>query len=81
MKNKQIIEFNIDEMIFGGESLNITEFDKKVTMKGGIIGQKVKAVIQKKRKDKIQAKILEVTEKSYLETEDVCSNFGRCGGY
>jgi len=80
MKNKQIIEFNIDEMIFGGESLNITEFDKKVTMKGGIIGQKVKAVIQKKRKDKIQAKILEVTEKSYLETEDVCSNFGRCGG-
>lgn len=80
MKNKQIVEFNIDEMVFGGESLNLTEFDKKVTMKGGIIGQKVKAVIQKKRKDKIQAKILEVTEKSYLETEDVCSKFGRCGG-
>lgn len=58
MKNKQIIEFNIDEMIFGGESLNITEFDKKVTMKGGIIGQKVKAVIQKKEKTKFKLKYL-----------------------
>lgn len=58
MKNKQIIEFNIDEMVFGGESLNLTEFDKKVTMKGGIIGQKVKAVIQKKEKTKFKLKYL-----------------------
>ena len=29
MKNK-IVELNIDEMIFGGESINNTAFDKKV---------------------------------------------------
>ena len=65
MKNK-IVELNIDEMIFGGESINNTAFDKKVVLKGGIKGQKVSALIQKSRRDKFQGKILSVIEKSSL---------------
>lgn len=80
MRTKQIEQITVDKMIFGGESINTTAFDKKVVMKGGITGQKVNVLIQKKRKDKIQAKILEVVEKSPLETQNVCKQYGRCGG-
>ena len=79
MKNK-VVELSIDEMIFGGESINNTAFDKKVLLKGGIKGQKVSAIIQKSRRDKYQAKILSVIEKSSLETQEVCSKYGQCGG-
>ena len=79
MKNK-IVELNIDEMIFGGESINNTAFDKKVVLKGGIKGQKVSALIQKSRRDKFQGKILSVIEKSSLENQEVCSKYGQCGG-
>ena len=79
MKNK-VVELSIDEMIFGGESINNTAFDKKVLLKGGIKGQKVSALIQKSRRDKYQAKILSVIEKSSLETQEVCSKYGQCGG-
>ncbi len=79
MKNK-VVELSIDEMIFGGESINNTAFDKKVLLKGGIKGQKVSALIQKSRRDKFQAKILSVIEKSSLETQEVCSKYGQCGG-
>ena len=80
MKNKEILDIKIDKTIFGGESENNTLNEKKIIMKGGIQGQTVKAIIQKKRKDKIQAKILEVVEKSPLETQEVCKQFGICGG-
>ena len=79
MKNK-IVELIIDEMIFGGESINNTAFDKKVVLKGGIKGQKVSALIQKSRRDKFQGKILSVIEKSSLENQEVCSKYGQCGG-
>ena len=79
MKSK-IVELNIDEMIFGGESINNTAFDKKVVLKGGIKGQKVSALIQKSRRDKFQGKILSVIEKSSLENQEVCSKYGQCGG-
>ena len=79
MKNK-VVELSIDEMIFGGESINDTAFDKKVLLKGGIKGQKVSALIQKSRRDKYQAKILSIIEKSILETQEVCSKYGQCGG-
>ena len=79
MKNK-VVELIIDDMIFGGESINNTAFDKKVVLKGGIKGQKVSALIQKSRRDKFQGKILSVIEKSSLENQEVCSKYGQCGG-
>lgn len=44
-------------------------------------GAKIRFVINKKRKGKCEARLLEVLEKSPLErTEDACPHFGVCGG-
>ena len=49
-------------------------------MKGGITGQKVKAIVKKARSEKAEVKLLEVMENSPIETEEVCAHFGQCGG-
>ena len=50
-------------------------------VKGALPGQKIKFRAKKVRKDKSQGILLEVTEKSPLETaEPMCSQFGKCGG-
>ena len=50
-------------------------------VKGALPGQKIKFRAKKVRKDKSQGILLEVTEKSPLETaEPMCCRFGKCGG-
>lgn len=79
MKRKDIIEFEIGSMEFGGESSTLIG-KRKVKMKGGIIGQKVKAIVKKARSEKAEVKLLEVVENSPIETEETCAHFGQCGG-
>lgn len=56
--------------------------EKMLTLvKGALPGQKIKFRAKKVRKDKSQGILLEVIEKSPLETaEPMCSQFGKCGG-
>ena len=79
MKRKDIIEFEIGSMEFGGESSTLIG-KRKVKMKGGITGQKVKAIVKKARSEKAEVKLLEVVENSPIETKEVCAHFGQCGG-
>lgn len=79
MKRKDIIEFEVGNMEFGGVSRTVFE-DKRIKMKGGITGQKVRAVVKKSRSDSAEVKLIEVLEKSPLETESLCRHFGECGG-
>ena len=79
MKRKDIIEFEIGSMEFGGESSTLIG-KRKVKMKGGITGQKVKAIVKKARSEKAEVKLLEVMENSSIETEETCAHFGQCGG-
>ena len=79
MKRKDIIEFEVGSMEFGGESSTLIG-KRKVKMKGGITGQKVKAVVKKARSEKAEVKLLEVLENSPIETAPVCKHFGACGG-
>ena len=79
MKRKDIIEFEIGSMEFGGESSTLIG-KRKVKMKGGITGQKVKAIVKKARSEKAEVKLLEVVENSPIETEETCAHFGQCGG-
>ena len=79
MKRKDIIEFEIDKMEFGGTSVSTYE-GKEIHMKGGITGQKVKAVVKKARSKKLDVKMIELLEKSDLETNKTCKYFGECGG-
>lgn len=79
LKKRDLLELTVDEMVFGGESIALHE-GQKVVFKGGIRGQKVKLLIKKIRKNKIEGKLLSVVQSSPLETMPVCPHFGKCGG-
>ncbi|GKX27802.1 23S rRNA (uracil-5-)-methyltransferase RumA [Vallitalea longa] len=79
MKKKDIIEGVVEKVEFPNKGIiNIDE--EKVIVKNVIPGQKVKAVVTKKRKNKIVARALDIVEKSPLEEEAPCKVFGECGG-
>lgn len=79
MKRKDIIEFEVGKMEFGG--VTRSQFDgKRIKMKGGITGQKVRAVVKKSRSDSAEVKMLELIEPSSLETAETCRHFRQCGG-
>jgi len=53
----------------------------RVIVKNGIPGQKIRYRIQKKRKGRCEGQLLEIMEKSPLQTEPAgCSIFPACGG-
>ena len=80
MKKGQMCEGVIEYIDFPNKGRVKVE-DQYVTVKNGIPGQKIRFVINKKRKDRCEGRLLEVLEKSPLETrEAVCSNFPACGG-
>lgn len=79
VKRNDVIEFIIDKVEFPNKGKG-TYDGHIVKFKGGIEGQKVKARVSKKRKGVIEAKLIEVLEKSPLEGESRCKHFGICGG-
>lgn len=79
MKKKDIIEFEVDKMEFGGTSVS-RYGNRDIHMKGGITGQKVKAAVKRTRSGKADVKMLELLENSPIETEETCKHFGECGG-
>jgi len=79
MKKKQIFEGVVDKVEFPNKGI-INIDGEKVIVKNVIEGQKVKAVVTKKRKNKIVAHVLELLEKSPEEVDAPCSVFGKCGG-
>lgn len=79
MKKREILEIIVEGTDFGDESYGYYD-GNKIIFKGGIAGQKVRVLIKKIRKNKIEGKVLSVVEKSELETEELCNHFGICGG-
>lgn len=79
MKRRDIIEFEIDKMEFGGTSVSRLG-NRDIYMKGGITGQKVKASVKKTKSGKAEVKMMELLERSPLETETPCKHFNVCGG-
>jgi len=79
VKKNDLIEFIIEEVEFPNKGKAIFE-GENVKFKGGIQGQKVEGRVSRKRKGTIEAKIVNVLEKSPIETEIGCPHFGICGG-
>lgn len=80
MKKGEIYEGIIEKIEFPNKG-RIQVGEETVIVKNGIPGQKVRFVINKKRKNKAEGRLLEVLEKSPLEKrESVCSIFPDCGG-
>ena len=79
MKKGEIYEVTVESVEFPNKC-HIVADDTRITVKNAIPGQKVRVMINKLRKGKAEARLLEVLEKSPLETADTCENFGVCGG-
>lgn len=79
MKKKDIVTLKIEKVLFPNKGYGFVE-GEKVVVKNTIPGQTVSAQINKKRPGGIEGRLLEVVEKSYLETEEGCSHFHLCGG-
>ena len=79
IKKHDILDLYIETMEFPNKGIAYVE-GERVVVKGGITGQTVRARISKKKKDKIEASIIEVLEVSEIEVESRCEHFGECGG-
>lgn len=82
MKKGQIYEGIIEKVEFPNKGIvSVEGEEKKVIVKNGIPGQKIRFAVNKMRKGKAEGRLLEVLEKSALEQrEAVCSIFPDCGG-
>jgi 23S rRNA (uracil1939-C5)-methyltransferase len=80
MKKGQMYEGTIKRIDFPNKGIVDIE-GEKVVVKNGLPGQKINLMVTKVRSGKSEGKLLEVLEKSPLETRDqACSVFGDCGG-
>ena len=82
MKKGQVYEGRIEKVEFPNKGIvSVEGEEKKVIVKNGIPGQKIRFAVNKMRKGKAEGRLLEVIEKSPLEQrEAVCSIFPECGG-
>ncbi len=80
MRKGDIYEGIIEKYDFPNKGSLILE-DRKVTIKGALLGQKVRFMITKRKSGMAEGRLLEVLEKSPLEdSEPSCPYFGMCGG-
>ena len=82
MKNKDIGEALIESVSYPNKGhFTVSDTGQKGIVKNVIEGQKVRFRVYKNKNHKLSAHLLEVLEKSPLETRmPFCSLFGRCGG-
>lgn len=79
MKKGDIIEVTIED--FEYPNTGIGHIDGIIVkVEKALKGQRVKAQIKKKNKERIIAKIKEVIKKADNEIEPLCEHFGECGG-
>ena len=80
MKKGQIYEGQVSRVDFPNKG--ILEIDgQKAVVKNSIPGQKIRFSVSKIRSGKAEGNLLEVIERSPLETRDkACKSFGACGG-
>ena len=80
MKKGEVYEGIIERVDFPNKGRVQVE-DRIVTVKNGMPGQKIRFQINKKKGTRLEGRLLEVLEKSPLESrEPVCSIFPACGG-
>ena len=79
MKKGQVYEAVVERVDFPNKGV-VNTGEGNVIVKNSLPGQKVKLSVNKVRKGKAEGRLLEVIEKSPLETGTPCSHFGVCGG-
>lgn len=80
MRKGDIVEGVIKKIDFPNKGYLEIE-DAVIIVKNAIPGQRVKAMINKKRGGRLEARLLEVIEQSPLQKEEpLCNHFPQCGG-
>ena len=79
MKKGQVYEGYVARVDFPNKGI-IKVGEETCVVKNSLPGQKVQFCVNKVRKGKAEARLLEVMEKSPLEVGAPCSYFGLCGG-
>lgn len=79
MKKGQVYEASVERVDFPNKGI-VRTGDGTVIVKNSLPGQKIKFSVKKVRNGKAEGRLLEVMEKSPLETGHPCSHFGMCGG-
>ena len=79
MKKGDIFEGKVIRTEFPNKGIIDIE-GQKVIVKNALEGQIVRFSINKKRRDKVEGRLLEVIESSPLEQPAACKHFGICGG-
>jgi len=79
MKKGYVGEGIVERVEFPAKGI-VKSGDEYVTVKNCLPGQKISFMVNKVRHHKAEARLLEVLEKSPLETGDICPHFGFCGG-
>ncbi len=79
MKKGQVYEGVVERVDFPNKGIVKTE-EGSCIVKNALPGQKVSFGVNKVRKGKAEGRLLEILERSPLETESPCPHFGICGG-
>lgn len=79
IKKGDILEGVVRKVEFPNKGIVAIE-DKDIVVKNTIPGQKIKFGINKARKGKMEARLLEVLERAENEIVPDCPHFGECGG-
>ena len=80
MKKGKIVTGTVEEIRFPDKGTVHTE-EGTVTVKGVLPGEKIEARVTKKHgQGRAEAALTRVLEKSPIECEPPCADFGRCGG-
>lgn len=79
MKKGQVYEGYVERVDFPNKGIVRCE-DEIAVVKNVIPGQLISFMVNKKRKGKVEGRLLSVLEKAPYELADVCPHFGECGG-
>ncbi len=79
MRKGDIGEGLIQKVSFPNKGIVVTD-DTKIIVKNGMPGQKIRFQVNKKKKNKLEARLLEILEKRPDEEPPACSIFPACGG-
>ena len=77
MKKGQVYEATVERVDFPNRGIARTG-EGIVIVKNSLPGQRIKLGVNKVRNGKAEGRLLEVLEKSPLETDCPCSHFGEC---
>ncbi|NLY19891.1 MAG: 23S rRNA (uracil(1939)-C(5))-methyltransferase RlmD [Tissierellia bacterium] len=81
MRGKRVLEdLKIIDSEFPNIGIGKNEEGFPIYVKNALQGQTVKVKLGRKKEDRIEAKLLEVVERSPMEKESQCIHFSECGG-